>query len=352
MRLLMASCLLVSLLPSCRSRVRWTPNSGQPYPGTFGRPARGVAQGYSPRWTDTAPPDTGVRFSMPTQPVVEARTARDEDGAQRFEVVARSESAFGFFAVFTARWEGGLVGDPLRAIADSAASIFERADLQRQNARRLSVTGYYAREDTGTNAQQAHVVLRQFVGSDRVIVALALVPNRPPNVQIANQFLASIGLNSQHALFGQAGQRQADGSWTPVYMPESDFAISMPAAPAIIEDELVVAEASRTRRVFEARDSWGRYRVQVIRFGEWVPDEAYGELQTLLRVGRNVRPVESQGFPGRVFVADSGAERSWIRMFRTRGRVYVVEATGARDSVRDRRVGTRLNRYFNSFRIL
>lgn len=289
---------------------------------------------------------------MPVPPRVERGGGQDEDGARRRTTTVVADARYGYFSVFIAEWEGGIVGNPLPVIAESAAEIFARAELQRDRSERIEVEGYYAREDTGTDPHGAFVAMRQFVGGDRVVVAVAIVPRRPELLRVAEEFMGSITLDPANALFPTQGSRHVDGSWTPLYMPEADFGVSMPSSPTAREEEIVLQGHRRAIHTFESRDSWGSYRVRVVTFGNDVPDGAYEELRGRLRFDREVRPVQASGFPGRVYTTDTGNTRSWARMFQTSGRIYVVEALGPRSSVRDRRVGQMLLRYFNSFRVL
>ena len=344
-------CALMVCLPACRRRVVRVGAGG------WGRLAVTVGAGGSRptsslRWVPTSPPGTGVTVQMPTVPRVVAHTERATDGAARYETMVSAELPAGYFAVFVMQWEAGIVGDPLRSVAESATTLFERADLNRERSRRLSVDGYYGREDVGTNEQGAHVVLRQFVGHDRVVVALAVVNQNAQAVQIATRFLDSIGLARANALFPARGTRQESGAWTALYMPEADFAIAMPTSPTIAEAQVRVDGRNWPVHSFQSRDDWGTYQVKVVDFGDRLPDNAYEELRQQFRFGRDVRPVHVSGFPGRVFVTDIGGRRTWARMYQTSGRLYVVEATGERRSIRDQAVGRTLMRYFDSFRIL
>ena len=350
-----AAALALLAAPACATRRRY-PSDDMRFSSAAQRGAvqRGAMQrgGASSNlhWVHTAPPDTGVSAQFPAPPQIEASLDRDDDGARRYETTATAELPFGYFAVFVARWESGIVGNPLRTVSQVASAIFERAELTRERSRRLAVDGYYAREDFGTNEHGAHVTLRQYVGRDRVIVAVAIA--NPDAGEVSSWFLDSVGLDRQNALFPTGGGRRSDGRWTPLYIPESDFAVAMPAAPSISEAEVSVDGETHTMQVFQSRDAWGLYRVRVVSFGDHVPEGGFAALRRELHFGREVRPVHSSGFPGRVFVTDVGAQRAWARMFQTAGRVYIVEAIGERRTLTDRSTADSLLRYFDSFRIL
>lgn len=337
---LLATALAVAgATPGCRTRV--------PY-GTSNALTRD-----SVGWHSVAPAEGGVRVQMPVYPSERTGTDQDEDGARRVTTFVHGEARFGYFGLFIARWEGGLVGDPLPRVGELASEIFQRVQIRRESSRRLAVDGFYAREDVGTDGRGAFVALRQFVGDDRVIMAVAVVQRTPDQLRIAEHFMQSIELDGAHALFPVAGARRADGEWTPVYLPEADFGITLPTAPVIREQEVTLAGHRATSQTFQSEDGWGIYRVRVVAFGgDPTPDGAFEALRQALQADHEVRPVHAGGFPGRVFTRDEGANRRWIRIYQTVGRLYVVEAVGPRASIRDRSVGHRLLAYFQSFRIL
>lgn len=331
------ACLLI--LPSCRSRQRYG----------WARPVTAQTVG----WQDVSPRGTGVRVSMPSTPTGETDEDVTDDGARVRQTSVAVEAPYGLFAVHVNQFEGGFVGDPLIAAAALAESIFEHADLQRDRSQRLTVQGFYAREDTGRGENDTFVAIRQFVGADRVVVALAVVPRRSRDaLRIASRFMGSIQLDPEHALMPAQGARHADGTWTPLYLPEADFAISMPRAPSLEESELVLGGQRSPVWTYETRDDWGRYRVRVVSFGRLVPEDAFGQLTEQLRLQREIRPVQTNGYPGRVFTTDQGGTRAFTRVYQTETRLYVVEAIGSRASLRSRDRARILMAYFDSFRIL
>ena len=303
-------------------------------------------------WNDVSPPGSGVRFRIPGMPRVTHGSGQEEDGARRRTTTVLADARFGYFAVFVAEWEGGIVGDPLPAMARLSGDIFRETELRRERSRRLSVDGFYAREDIGTDARGAFVALREFVGGDRVVLAIAIVPRSPDMLRMAEVFMGSITLDDANALFPTNGRRHADGSWLPIFVPEADFAVTMPSAPSVREREIPIAGEARLVRSFESSDGWGRYRVQVIGFEDHVPDEAFAEVVRELALLTEVRPVEASGFPGRVYTSDVGGTRTLARVYQTMGRIYVVEAIGPRAAIRGPGVQHNLLSYFDSFRIL
>lgn len=330
---------IACLAPGCRSRMRY---------GT----SRPLTQN-TVAWRTVSSSDGSATVLMPVRPVENTTTSQEEDGARRTATLLHGETSFGYFGLFVVRFEGGIVGNPLAGVGDVAAEVFRRVEIERRRSRRLSVDGFYAREDVGADAEGAFVALRQFVGDDRVVVAMVAVPRTPDMLRIAERYMESIQLDPSHALFPTAGSRHSDGTWTPVYLPEADFGVELPSAPALREQTVELAGQRAGVQTFESRDAWGIYRVRVVGFGgDSPPSGAYEALRRMIHADRDIRPVHANGFPGRVYTRDDGANRHWIRMYQTVGRLYVVEAIGARASIRDRRVGQRLLSFFQSFRIL
>ncbi|GAB5540258.1 MAG: hypothetical protein RLO52_12735 [Sandaracinaceae bacterium] len=329
------ACLLI--LPSCASRQRY----GWTRPVTAG----------TVEWHDVSPRGSGVRVSMPARPIGDTDQNRAEDGARMRQTSVRAETRYGLFAVHVNQLEGGYVGDPLIAAAAFAEGIFESADLERERSQRLTVQGFYAREDLGRGENDTFVAMRQFVGADRVIIALAVVPRRSQDaMQIASRFMGSIQLDPAHALLPREGARRGDGTWTPLYIPEADFAISMPSAPAMEEAEIMLDGQRTPVWTYQTQDDWGRYRVRVVTFSTRMPDGAYAAMREQLHLQREIRPVQTNGYPGLVFTTDRGGTRAFTRLYQTASRLYVVEAIGPRASMRGH--ARDLMAYFDSFRIL
>lgn len=340
--LVITALLALAWLPACGHRAQY----GARYVG--GRPLTPETVG----WSDVAPPGTGVRFRIPGAPRVTHGGGQEDDGARRRTTTVIADARFGYFGVFVAEWEGGIVGDPLPAMDRLSGDIFRETELRRERSRRLAVDGFYAREDIGTDARGSFVALREFVGGDRVVLAIAVVGRSRDMLRMAEGFMGSITLDDANALFPTNGRRRTDGSWLPIYVPEAAFAVTMPSAPSVREQEIPIAGASRLVRSFESSDAWGRYRVQVIGFEDHVPDEAFAEVVRQLQLVREVRPVEASGFPGRVYTSDVGDTRTLARVYQTMGRIYVVEAIGSRAAIRGPGVQRSLLSYFDSFRIL
>jgi hypothetical protein len=307
---------------------------------------------YTVGWSDVAPPGAGVRFRIPGAARMTRGSGQEEDGARRRTTTVVTDARLGYFAVFVAEWEGGIVGDPLPAMAQLSEGIFRETELRRERSRRLSIDGFYAREDLGTDGRGSFVALREFVGGDRVVLAIAIVRRSPDMLRVAETFMSSITLDDANALFPTNGRRHTDGSWLPVYVPEAEFAITMPSAPSLREQEIPIAGSPRLVRSFESRDAWGRYRVHVISFEDQVPDAAFREVVRQLQLVTEVRSVEASGFPGRVYTSDVGDTRTMARVYQTMGRIYVVEAMGSHAAIRGRDVQRTLLSYFDSFRIL
>jgi len=348
---LLASAALAIALGGCRRRV-----SPGGYPTYGGRP------GYAPQqpapsmgWSRVSPDVGGVSIEVPSrQPARQSHTERAEDGARRYVSSVSVENRAGLFGLLVVRWEGGIVGDPLPAASELARSIFERAEIPRDSSRRVTRNGFYGREDTGSNDGGAFVRLQQFIGSDRVVLAVAIIArDSPPAQQMAERFLGSLQLDPRHALFAAPGTQRSDGGWTPLYIPESDFGIRMPAAPSVQEQELRIAARPVTVSMFQSTDDWGTYLVRVITFPQGgVPDEAFEEVRRRLNLQDRVRFVQSSGYPGWVYTTDADGRRTLARVFLTGSRIYVVTAQGPMQGLRQRPIQRRILSYFDSFRIL
>lgn len=345
---LLAALVVLTGLPGCRRRARVGYAATRPT-------GRYAAQGYASRdaWTRVAPPNAGFEVRMPVRFRVDGHNGHDEDGARTATASVVGETTNGYFGVFSMWWEGGIVGDPLPGTVERARTVFQRGELALESSRRLAVEGFYAREDTGADPRGAFVAVRQYVGNDRVIMAVAVVSrNDRQALEVANYFMRSIRLETRYALFADAGTRRAGGEWTPLYVPELDFGARLPSSPEIQERDMQVADARARVTTFGSQDDWGTYRVRVLSFEGPVPEGALEEVTERLRLTNEVRPVHSAGFPGRVYTGDGGDRRSIARVFRTLERIYVVQATGPRARIREPSVRTHLSNFFDSFRIL
>ena len=316
-----------------------------------------AAETFVPRtangWNQVSPVDSGVTVRMPGRPTYRNHVSQSHDGAREYSSSVLANSRMGIFGVLVVHWEGGIVGDPLPATRENARRIFEQGEIRAQDSRRLAVAGFYGREDIGVNQQGVQIVLRQYVGSDRVVLVYSAVRGVPQQrSRIAAMFQESVTLDPQYALFASAGTGRSDGQWTPLYIPESAFGVQMPVAPAVREQEMTIASTDVDVTSFESRDSWGRYAVRVVTFPDVVPGGAFEEVRGRLHLVDRIRSAESSGYPGAVYTTDRGPERTWARIFRTDGRIYVVQARGPRAAASAADGQARLRNFFNSFRIL
>lgn len=343
-----AALVILAGLPGCRRRARFgTPTYGGSYQGAPAQQRGGV------QWTRAAPDNAGFEVQMPVRYRMDGRNGHDDDGARTATATVVGEAQWGYFGVVSVWFEGGIVGDPVPGTVELARGIFDRGELDLEASRRLAVEGFYAREDTGADSRGAFVALRQFVGRDRVIMAVAVVPrNSREALGVAEHFMRSIRLDSRYALFPRQGTRRSGGAWTPLYVPELDFGVRLPSSPEIEGRDMQIADAAAHVTTFGSQDEWGTFRVRVITFERGVPDDAVDDVCERLRLTEEVRPVHASGFPGRVYTGDGGSRRSIARVFLTLERIYVVQATGPRARIGDAAVRAHLRDFFDSFRIL
>ena len=337
MRRLIVPIVIVTSLAStgCRTRVQYP--SAPMQVATIGPVG---AQG-PVGWADVRQPEAGFACQMPAIPRIETDSGSAEDGATFQTIRVRATAPYGTFGVVATQWEGGVVGDPLSTSRGLVEHVLELTDLPDHRARRVSMPGFYAREDTGRLADGTFFALRQFFGRERIYVAVVTVQSDPTGLRAAEQFMQSIALDRRDALLPMG-----DGVVpVPLYLPDVDFSVSMPplasrrAAPIDIED------AGSEAWIFESRHAQrGFYRVTVVEFADGAPDDALDRIAGAFSLGAPGRYVHTSGFPGCTY--DPGAGRS-VRAFVTASRVYVLEITAADALGADATAA-----FFDSFRIL
>lgn len=341
MRWIVVSSLILLLLPACARRVRRNyPNTGYAQPQYGAAPGGAAMAG----WVVVRPPRTGVTLQMPGGAATSTRTGRDDDGARFHSTMLRSQTRMGSFALIVTEWEGGLVGDPLISAEEVADELFETQELGRRRSTRLDIPGFYGREDLGVSSNGAFVALRQFVGTHRVYVALAVVPNQQHALQIAERFMASVELQRSDALlpFGQPGELEA------IYMPEADFSVRMPALTHRSSAEVEVDGRDRDSWTYESRGGDARYRIRVIAFDGPPPEGVVQTLRAQLSLGDSAGPTSASGFPGYIYERRSETGEGEARIYVTAGRVYIVDEAHRRGASEH---ASRAGQFFDSFRI-
>jgi len=291
-------------------------------------------------WTSVRPPNVGFRCQMPAPPQQEGETGTDLDGATFQTFRTRATTPLGRFVVIVTHFEGGVVGDSIaraRALADHIVELTETDD---HRSARISIAGFYGREDRGHTSDGAFFAVRQFVGRNRIYVAVALTDPRPAGLRAAEQFMGSIELDRRDAMlpFGDSPRP------VPMYLPDVDFAVTMPPLDERRTVALELANRTADAHVFVSRHPHGAYRVTVVELGG---GDAEGVLQSVagaLSLGEPSGYVHASGFPGRSY---AGPEGSLARAFVTEGRVYVQQLTGA-----DALGASPAETFFTSFRIL
>ena len=319
-------------LAGCRSRV--------PYRGGWGSPSRPSAGAGPAGWFPVRQPNAGFACRMPAAARVESNSGYAEDGASYQSMQVYAEAPFGRFAVFVTQWQGGVVGDPLEIARHLADSILEHTETPDRHANRVSIPGFYAREDTGHAANGTFFAFRQFFGRDRIYVAVASVRDDRMGLRAAEQFMQSISLDRHDALLPY-GDSSAP---VPIYLPDADFAVDMPPLASRRSAEITVDGETESTWVFESRHPSGVCRVTVVPFRSRVPEGALDSVAEALSLGAPGRYLSASGYPGRAYTPE-GDRRA--RAFETTSRVYVLELTGVGalgDAAADA--------FFDSFRIL
>jgi hypothetical protein len=324
----LAVCGALALV-GCRSRVAFRSSAGSVSPAAL-----------APGWFDVRPPDAGFACRMPGLPRIQTLSGHDEDGAGYQTVRARASLPYGTFGMFVTEWEGGFVGDPLTHSRELARSIVEHLETPDHRAARVRIPGFYAREDIGHTPDGGFFAMRQFVGRDRIYVAITAVRDDAVGLRAAEQFMQSIALDRRDALLPY-GESTAP---VPLYLPDVDFAVNMPPIASRRSSEVEVDGVTTKAWVFESNHPDGHFRVTVLRFPEGPPEGALEHVAEALSLGRADRHVHASGYPGMTYAA---APDRRVRAFVTSIRVYVLEVAGA-DALGSRATDA----FFDSFRIL
>lgn len=295
-------------------------------------------------WPEVTVEGTGLTCRFPAQPHYDQRVGREDDGAFYRTRSARSRVPYGSFGVSVTEWEGGLVGDPLEAAASMADDVFATQHLRERRSQRLDIPGFYGREDTGLAQNGGFVALRQFVGRSRIYVAFAVVSNAPGPLSTAEGFMGSIRLDAEDALLPMGTGREP----SPVFMPETDFAVRMPPLSARRTEDLEIGERTVPMQSFVAEGVGVRLRVRVIEVRGGADPELVAQIVAQLSLGQPGGPVSASGFPGTAYERTTGNVVVRGRVFVTAARVYVLEAaTPPAPSV-----DPTVRGFFDSFRIL
>ncbi|MCA9609078.1 MAG: hypothetical protein KC619_25930 [Myxococcales bacterium] len=322
----------------CRTRVSYA--SSAPRSLSNGYSAATVPSPPIAGWFAARPPNTGFSIDLPGPPETVAETGYDEDGASFQSVSLRTSTPYGQFGAIVTQWEGGVVGDPLEASRRLADRIVEITESNDRRARRVSIPGFYAREDIGHTADGGFFALRQFVGRERLYVAVATVANDPTGLSAAEHFMQSIQLDRQDAMLPEGESTQP----VPLYLPDVDFAADMPPLSARRSAEVELGDDTVDSVVFESRHPGGLYRVTVLQPRGRMPEDVLGLAAATLGFGTADAYVHASGFPGRSFrLTDDVRTQAYL----TAQRVYVVQVTGVTSLG-----AAAVDAFFDSFRIL
>jgi hypothetical protein len=305
---LSVACVAMAVAGCGRQRVE--------YGRSWGRQSAPPSEAYG--WTTVQPPGAGFACRMPGRPEMSGGVGRSEDGSGYQSLRSRVTLPYGTFGVIVTSFEGGVVGDPLALARGLADRITQIGELTDRRARRLNMPGFFGREDVG-HVDGGFVALRQFVGRDRLYVAVATVRNDPTGLHAAELFMDSIHVDRADALLPFGDSSGLVG----LYMPEADFAVRMPPLTAQETRQLEIDGATVDAQVFESRHAGVTYRVSVVEFPDGAPDEALDEVASRLNLGQVAATAHASGFPGRAY---RPADRGRTRAFVTEHRVYVLEA--------------------------
>lgn len=314
---------------------------------------REPAAGYAPppvdrvlgSWSNVTLPGTGVSCRMPGLPRLNESVRREDDGTFLRTRGGRLQLPTGSFGLLVIEWEGGMVGDALRAARELADEVFETEQLGHRRTVRVEVPGFYAREDTGVADNGVFVALRQFVGRDRVYIAMSSVPNQPHALRAAEAFMTSVRLPTADALFpmGQGGAPRQ------IFVPEADFAVRMPALSMQRAQDVDVGDHRLAAQVYGAQYGQVRFRIRVIDLPrEPIDGELIDVFAQALGLGTRGEALTMSGFPGAAFQRSIQGGFIESRVFLTVGRIYVLEA--AMPAALSRTGDTRA--FFDSFRIM
>lgn len=338
--LLLVAGLLV-LTPGCRRRVNsgW----GQPYnpnAGYGGGYQRGGGGGYGRAgpWLPVQPAEAGFRCQMPGRAEVRERRGFADDGVPFRTIIAQTQLRFGTFSMASTHWEGGIAGDALDQTQALAERIAEIGELSNREVRRLSVPGYYGREDTGRTSEGAFVAIRQFVGRERLYVAVAVVANQQGQpLRSAELFMESLEFDVDDMILPRG---QADVP-VPIFVPEVDFAARMPPFTGGDSRQLTVADQELKLRSFESVGQ-RTYRVLVLELEERPEEGFLDQLAGHLDLGEAQAPTHTSGYPGRAYRSATLRSRAFV----TASRVYVLQVSSDAGS------DAAAQAFFRSFRIL
>lgn len=322
----------------CRTRVRY--QSSAPRSLSSGSTSAYVPRPPTNGWFAARPPNTGFAIELPGAPETIAETGYDEDGASFQSVSLRTATPYGQFGAIVTQWEGGVVGDPLEASRRLADRIVEITESSDRRARRVSIPGFYAREDIGHTSDGAFFALRQFVGRERLYVAVATVANHPTGLSAAEHFMQSIELDRRDAMLPEGGSTQP----VPLYLPDVDFAADMPPLSDRRSAEVELGDDAVDSVVFESRHPGGLYRVTVLQPRGRMPEDVLALAASTLGFGTPDAYVHASGYPGRSFrLTDEVRTQAYL----TGQRVYVVQVTGVSSLGQPA-----VDAFFDSFRIL
>jgi hypothetical protein len=238
------------------------------------------------------------------------------------------------------------VGDPLELTHNLAERMLGRLPVEPVRSVRLDVPGFYGREDVARNSDRVLVRMRQFIGAHRLYVAIAVVPEAPQTMAVADQFMESVSIDPRDALYERVSGN-GPGRWGPVYLPEDDFAVQMPAINNVSSRSLRLPSAEAAVRSYEARGETAYYRISVIILSEGTTDTTLDEIARAFALGERTGPSTASGFPGYALIGETQSHATESRIYRTTNRVYVLQAMA-------RTAGGSLaaDNFFDSLRIL
>lgn len=335
--LVVAACL--ALVPGCRRRATTTTAWGQGYNPNAGHNGYGQpSYGAGGAWLPVQPAEAGFRCQMPGRAEVRERRGWAEDGVPFRTIIARSQMRYGTFSIASTHWEGGIAGDALDQTRALAERIAEIGELRNREVQRLSVPGYYGREDTGRTQDGAFVAIRQFVGRERLYVAVAVVANEQGQpLRAAELFMESLQFDVSDMILPRG---QPDIA-LPTFVPEVDFAAQMPPFTGGDSRSLTIADQDLKLRSFESVGQ-RTFRVIVLEMEERPPEGFLDRVAAQLDLGEAGAPVHTSGYPGRAYRSATLRSHAIV----TASRVYVLQISadeGSNDAA---------EAFFQSFRIL
>lgn len=311
---LLATLLLALALTSAGCRAR----------GYYGYASQPVAGNQG--WVRLSPPGSGLTCTMPGQPRMERRQDQDDDGTAVTVTAMQTRFPRGLFQVHVLHYEHGITGDPLEIVREIALGVLDLPDLHLEHSVRLDLPGYYAREDVVTHPQGAYIGMRQLFGRQRIYVAVVAVPRDQMAMRDAQQFLSSVQVDGNDALYPVAGAG-VDNAFHPIYMPQDDFAVHMPPIARVQSEEVIIDSVHAQHQLFEAERGGVTYRVRIVGFrDENIPENALEQVATRFGLGSATGPAQASGFPGvQTELSGNQGEAITSRLFRTATRIYVLE---------------------------